>query len=124
MLDVLIVDDSGDTLEMMSLLIRRRGHAVRVAQTATLALEAAQAQAPDVVLLDFGLPDFSGLELARRLRANGLAQTRLIAVTGQSREADRQQALDAGCDDFVTKPLRRKVLDRLLAEAASCSTGR
>lgn len=118
MLDVLIVDDSDDTLELLSLLIRRRGHGVRVAPTASAALEAARTQAPDVVLLDFGLPDFSGIELARQIRASGLTRTTLIAVTGQSRDSDREAALDAGCDDFVTKPLRRKVLDRLLEEAS------
>ncbi|MCA9639920.1 MAG: response regulator [Polyangiaceae bacterium] len=117
MLDVLIVDDSADTLEMMALLIRRRGHHVRSAQTATAALEAAQTQAPDLVLLDFGLPDFSGLELARKLRASGVTRATLVAVTGQSRESDRAAALEAGCNDFVTKPLRRKELDRLLVDA-------
>ena len=118
MLDVLIVDDSSDTLEMLSLMIRRRGHEVRVAQTASAALEAAREKAPDVVLLDFGLPDFSGLELARRLRDAGLERSVLIAVTGQSRDSDRQAAVAAGCDDFVSKPLGRKVLDQILKDAS------
>ena len=90
---------------------------MRSAQTATAALEAAQTQAPDLVLLDFGLPDFSGLELARKLRASGVTRATLVAVTGQSRESDRAAALEAGCNDFVTKPLRRKELDRLLVDA-------
>ena len=117
MLNVLIVDDSDDTVEMVSMLVRRRGHQVRGAQTAGAALELAAARAPDVVLLDLGLPDLSGLDLARRLRASGLTDALLVAVTGHSRESDRQAALEAGCDDFLSKPLRRKVLDRVLQDA-------
>ncbi len=86
-----------------------------MAHTATDALEVAAEFAPDVALLDIGLPDYNGYELARRLRAlpRGL-DTTLIAATGWGQDKDRTLALDAGFDHHLTKPIDFEQLRLLL----------
>ena len=76
---------------------------------------------PDAVLLDIGLPDMNGYELARRLRAlpGGAAMT-LIAATGWGQDRDRQRAFEAGCDHHLTKPIDVEGLRELLVRK-SCT---
>ena len=112
---VLVVDDSLDTAETMALALELFGCETRMAHTATAALEVAAEFAPDVALLDIGLPDYNGYELARRLRALpcGL-DTTLIAATGWGQDKDRTLALDAGFDHHLTKPIDFEQLRLLL----------
>ena len=114
-LRVLVVDDSLDTAETMALALELFGCETRVAHTAAAALELATEFAPDVALLDIGLPDYNGYELARRLRAlpSGL-DTTLIAATGWGQEKDRMLAQDAGFDHHLTKPIDFEQLRLLL----------
>jgi len=117
----LVVDDCADTTALMSSMLRRRGHTASTAATAAAALSLFEEPAGwHLVLVDCGLPDLDGLELARRLRASS-PQVSIVAVTGNSRDQDRAAAISAGCDDFVSKPLGRQRLDALLARAASRS---
>src|SRR5262245_14841490 len=88
-LRILIIDDHGDTAESLALLLRRRGHEVLVARNGERGLEMALAHAPDAVLLDLGLPDLDGSEVARRLRAGpGGAELLLLALTGRAADEE------------------------------------
>ena len=83
------------------------------------ALQIAREFKPDIVLLDIGLPDFKGYDIAKQLRGEaGLEQKRIIAITALP-EADRQRALDSGCDEFHRKPLDPIVLEKLLMQPLS-----
>jgi PAS domain S-box-containing protein len=119
---VLLVDDSRDAAETLARLLRRLGHEVAVAHDGPAALDAAAAFAPDLALLDIGLPGMDGYELARRLRADpARGGLQLVAVTGYGSAADRRRARDAGFDEHLVKPVAlddlRRVLDRPRATA-------
>lgn len=102
---VLVVDDNTDATEMMAALLEMHGHTVWIAHDGHTALAHADQIAPEVALLDIGLPGLDGYELARRLRqADGTRQARLVAVTGWGQDGDRAKARDAGFDAHLTKP--------------------
>jgi signal transduction histidine kinase len=116
-LRVLVVDDNIDAAQTLQLLLETVGHEVFLAHTAHAGLEIAQAVAPQLCLLDIGLPDLSGNDLARGLRK--LPQTTnatLVAVTGYGRREDRELAKDAGFDHYFVKPVD---VDGLLAVIAT-----
>ncbi|BDT57697.1 hypothetical protein MasN3_11910 [Massilia varians] len=103
---ILVVDDNADAAEMLLMALETFGCEVRAAHSAGAALAMAQEFAPEVALLDIGLPDLNGYELARRLRATTAGRhMRLIAATGWGQEKDRQRAFDAGFDHHLTKPI-------------------
>jgi PAS domain S-box-containing protein len=105
-LRVMVVDDNEDAAETMTMALELYGCEVRVAHTAEAALDMAAAFMPQVALLDIGLPDMNGYELARRLRSTALgAAMTLIASTGWGQEKDRQLAFDAGFNHHLTKPV-------------------
>jgi len=111
---VLVVDDDLDTVHSMALLLRGSVHEVQFAINGIAALYVAEKFHPEVVLLDLGLPDGDGVNLARKIRRSPeLRQARVIAITGKG-EAHRSRALDAGCDEFVVKPLDPRLLDELV----------
>ena len=114
-LRVLVVDDNVDAAQTMALALELFGCETQVAHTAASALELVDSLAPDIALLDIGLPDFNGYELARRLRLQpgGRAIT-LIAATGWGQEKDRRMALEAGFDHHLTKPIDVEQLRLLL----------
>jgi CheY-like chemotaxis protein len=113
---VLVVDDNVDAASSLAMLLSLRGHETQVAFGAREALERSRTFQPEVVLLDIGLPETSGYELAARLRAMpGMGGVRLIALTGYGRSEDQQRALAAGFDDHVVKPASLKALERILA---------
>jgi PAS domain S-box-containing protein len=119
-LDILVVDDNADAAFMLKILLEQWGHRVRVEHDALRALDSAAGQAPDVALLDIGLPGLDGNGLAQRLRANpDTAGIVLVAVTGYGQELDRQRALAAGFDHHLVKPVNTAelaaVLDRVAA---------
>ncbi|MFC0253295.1 hybrid sensor histidine kinase/response regulator [Massilia consociata] len=116
-LDVLLVDDNGDAAAATAELLRHMGHTVRVAGTATEAIAQAGVRAPDVAILDIGLPDMDGYALAARLR-EGQPGLRLVALTGYGQQADVAQALGAGFDLHLTKPATLEELGRALAPPA------
>jgi PAS domain S-box-containing protein len=114
-LDILVVDDNADAAFMLKLLLEQWGHRVRVEDDALHALDSAAARAPDVALLDIGLPGLDGNELAQRLRANpATAGIALVAVTGYGQELDRQRALAAGFDHHLVKPVNTTELAAVL----------
>jgi CheY-like chemotaxis protein len=113
---VLVVEDNLDAVHSMAMLIKTMGHEVRFAINGFAALEVAREFRPEVILLDIGLPDFKGYDIARQLKWEpGLEQTRMIAISGHSEDEMRQRAMDAGCEDLLVKPLNPATMEELLA---------
>ncbi len=113
---VLVVDDIIDSAESLARLLRRWGHEVHLAHDGPSALAAARSTAPEIVLLDIGLPGMDGYEVARLLRQDP-AHTALVlvALTGYGQTADRQHTRDAGFDHHLVKPVDTTLLRSLLA---------
>jgi signal transduction histidine kinase/ActR/RegA family two-component response regulator len=119
-LKVLLVDDNLDAAHTLQLFLAAGGHRVEIAYCGADAIELARVFVPDVCLLDIGLPDFDGNELARRLRRLPQATgATLVAMTGYGRQQDRDAALAAGFDHYMVKPVNTVELSDLLADAAA-----
>jgi PAS domain S-box-containing protein len=101
---VLIVDDNSDAADSLALFLELEGHQTMAVYSAESALQQVTLFAPQVVLLDIGLPRMDGYEVARRLRANS-SSVRLIALTGYGQEEDKQRTAAAGFDAHLTKPV-------------------
>ncbi len=102
----MVVDDNVDAATMLGMLIETAGHQVLVEHDSGRALERARVEAPDVFLLDIGLPQMDGNELARRLRRQPEnAHSVMVAVTGYGQDSDRKQTLDSGFDHHLVKPV-------------------
>lgn len=110
MTTVLIVDDEPQILRALQINLHAHGYTVVPAANGTAALQAAQTQSVDVVVLDLGLPDMDGLEVIAGLR--GWTDVPIIVLSARHGSHDKVEALDAGADDYVTKPFG---LDELLA---------
>ena len=112
---VLVVDDIRDNADSLAMMLSGAGHDVRAAYAGREALKVAEAFHPEVVLLDLGMPELSGYELARKIRdeAWGKCST-LIAITGWGRERDRQLTREAGFDHHLIKPFDAVTLAELL----------
>ncbi|HVY25974.1 MAG TPA: response regulator [Polyangiaceae bacterium] len=115
---VLIVEDDEDARETLSELITSYGHHAEAAANAAEALERARSRHPDVALIDLGLPQVDGCELARQLRdllnEPCAPATRLVALTGHSDRASRSNASAAGFDAYLVKPVKPAALEALL----------
>jgi len=112
---ILVVEDSQDVAESLSAWLEDDGHQVRVARTGAEALSEARTFRPEVMLVDIGLPDMSGHELAPKLRE--LPEVRdalLVAVTGYGQEGERRRSRAAGFDHHLIKPLTFENLSELL----------
>jgi PAS domain S-box-containing protein len=113
---VLIVDDNIDAAVSLQLLLGSLGHATAVAHNGEDALTLSRKFKPDVVLLDIGLPDIDGYEVARRLRSiKGNEHLRIVAVTGWGGDA-KQKALEAGFDLHLVKPVDSMMLEQALTQ--------
>jgi signal transduction histidine kinase/ActR/RegA family two-component response regulator len=112
---VLILDDNKDAAETLGMLLESIGHEVMVEFEPSVALERIRKEAPDICLVDIGLPEMDGYEWARAVRATSIGQSIvLIAVTGYSQAEDRAKALSAGFDDHLVKPVDVSRLVELL----------
>jgi CheY-like chemotaxis protein len=110
---IMIVDDNEDAAQVLAEALKSIGHCTQIAYDAPSALQSVSAFAPDVMLLDIGLPVMDGYELARAIRTIAdLNLPRLIALTGYGQEADRRRALEAGFNEHLVKPID---LNRLLS---------
>jgi signal transduction histidine kinase/ActR/RegA family two-component response regulator len=117
-LRVMVVDDNVDAAQMLAVLLEVQGHAVSVEYDGRGALERARRERPDVLLLDIGLPDIDGYELARRLRTQPEnAGATLVALTGYGQQQDRDEARQAGFDHYLVKPADMGAVNDVLAEA-------
>jgi signal transduction histidine kinase/CheY-like chemotaxis protein len=117
---IMIVDDNREAAESLSLLLSALGAIVAVAFGGHDALDALDGFAPDVMLVDLGMPGMDGFEVCRRIRsAASLPQVLLIALTGWGQEEDRERSRSAGFDHHLVKPLNVDRLRSLIAEHAS-----
>jgi two-component system CheB/CheR fusion protein len=125
-LHVVIVEDNDDSRMMMCELLELSGFQCHTAATGTLGLEVIDELKPDVALIDIGLPEIDGLELAQRLRRNPKHQKLLmVALTGYGQREDREAAKSAGFDTHLVKPVDFEALTALLrAHAAQRATER
>ncbi len=116
-LTILLVEDDPFLREATRLLLEDAGYGVREAASAAQALEQFETERPSLVLLDLGLPDRSGLDLARdlldRAEPHGL---RIVALTGRGGAGERDRCLRAGCCDYLAKPVDARLLIQRLPE--------
>ena len=112
---ILVVDDNLDSARGLARLLRSSGHEVAVVHDGPSALDAVQISAPDVILLDIGLPGMDGYQVASAIRAQGLHAAKIIAVSGYGQDDDRRKSKDAGFDHHLVKPIDPDRLHALLA---------
>jgi PAS domain S-box-containing protein len=113
-LRILIAEDHRDTADSLRLLLVRQGHEVRLARDGRAAVSAFREFAPSVALLDIGLPELNGYEVARAIRADESGdRALLIAISGYGRDENKRAALEAGFDHHLTKPVDVRRLAQL-----------
>jgi DNA-binding response OmpR family regulator len=105
---VLVVEDDDDIAQALQRSLRMEGYEVRTAPDGALGLEQAQAFAPDLVILDLGLPLLDGLDVARSLRERD--DVPILILTARDAVESRVEGLDAGADDYLVKPFERQEL--------------
>ena len=116
-LRILVVDDNVDAASVLALYLEALGHQVLIEHSSIRAFARAVAEQPDVCILDIGLPEMDGNELARRLRAEqATSQTLLIALTGYGGEQDKRDSKEAGFDQHFVKPVDPGKLADLLVQ--------
>jgi PAS domain S-box-containing protein/excisionase family DNA binding protein len=119
---VLIADDNRDSGETLAKLLRLKGHDVRTARDGIEAAQVAEAFAPDVILMDVGMPRLNGYDATRRIRQTPWGKdATIIALTGWGQAEDVQRSVEAGCTAHLVKPVNFAALDRLLAGAESAN---
>lgn len=108
---ILVVDDEKDLTELLAYNLKKAGYLVSVAFSGRQALDLISSQLPDLILLDVMLPEFSGTEIANRIRTNPkTAGIPIIMVTAKGEELDQVVGLTVGADDYIAKPFSMKVL--------------
>lgn len=106
MTKILLVEDNELNRDMLSRRLSRRGYQVEVAVNGAQGIEMARSLAPDLILMDVGLPGIDGLEATRRLKAEpGTRTIPIVALTANAMAGDQEEALAAGCDEYDTKPV-------------------
>jgi PAS domain S-box-containing protein len=124
-LRLLLVDDNRDAADSCAMLLELSGHQVQTAYTGQDALQRAEIFQPDAFLLDIGLPDMNGFELAKRIRSTVWGKNAvLVAVTGWGQEEDRTRAFAAGFDHHLIKPVAVPALEAVLQSVSSVRSSR
>ena len=114
---ILLVEDNETIRHAFGILLEESGYRVLQAGTGGEALEIAGRALPDLVLMDLGLPDASGLDVTRRLKSD--ARTRdisVVAITGRALETDEEACRAAGCAGYLAKPINTQELLRVIPE--------
>lgn len=119
---VLVVDDYPDAADIACMLLTMHGHECRSVTTGQGALDEAARFDPDIVILDIGLPDISGYDVARELRRRAGRAIYIAAVTGWGQPADRLRAFAAGFDQHVLKPTDAVKLRSIVAAAQAATS--
>jgi signal transduction histidine kinase/CheY-like chemotaxis protein len=118
---VVIVEDNDDSRQLLMMLLEEMGHEVQAAADGKTGLELVSDSHPDAALVDIGLPEIDGYELARRLRQDLGRHVHLVAISGYGQPEDRRRALEAGFDEHLTKPPAierlQEILDNLYTAA-------
>ena len=117
---ILLVEDNETIRHAFCILLEECGYRVDQAGTGAEALSKVEANLPDLVLMDLGLPDMSGLDVTRRLKANPRTSASVVvAITGRALETDQAACLDAGCVGYLAKPVNSEHLMRRIPEFIS-----
>ena len=112
---ILVADDSQDGADSLAFLLRAAGHEVFTAYEGKTAIRLAETQRPDVVLLDIGMPEVSGYDVARAIRREVWGRSmRLVALTGWGQAEHRRRSLEVGFDDHLVKPVELDLLENVL----------
>lgn len=117
MAKILLVEDNEMSREMLARRLQRHGYQVVIAVDGDQGVQLAQAEAPDLILMDMRLPVLDGWEATRQLKALPATQAiPIIALTAHAMSGDREKAIEAGCDDYDTKPIEfPRLLGRIQA---------
>lgn len=103
---ILVVEDEPNNMKLMTFILKKYGHEPVEAVNGMEGIEKATSLHPDLILMDIRLPDFDGLEAARRIRKNvNMKQVPIIAATSQMIEGYRNEIIKAGCNGFIQKPI-------------------
>jgi two-component system, sensor histidine kinase and response regulator len=114
--NILVVDDTPANLQVLVGMLKEHGHRVRPVLEGRLALRAAKAEVPDLVLLDINMPDMNGFEVCEQLKADAkLADTPVIFISGNNETADKVRAFSVGGVDYVTKPFQMAEVEARVA---------
>src|SRR5690606_16950347 len=113
---ILVADDNADAADSLQRILAFYGYAVKTAYDGRAALAAALEFEPQIAVLDIGMPEMDGYELARELRSRRGAALTLVALTGWGQEHDRRRSAEAGFDHHLTKPVDPSLLNDLLIE--------
>jgi two-component system phosphate regulon response regulator PhoB len=109
--NILIIEDEADVREMIGFTLKRQGFNAVMAENSSIALKTLGEILPDLILLDWMLPDISGVDLARRLKDDERYQDiPIIMLTARGEEDDKIRGLDSGADDYITKPFSPREL--------------
>ena len=120
---VLLVEDSDAIRDAFTILLEDAGYTVLGAATGEEALQLAAEHAPDLMLLDMGLPDMTGLDVVRQVKSvPATAGIAVVAVTGRDEDADRRACLAAGCTAYLVKPINTQKLVRDLPGYLAAAT--
>ncbi len=112
---ILLVEDNDAIRNAFTILLEESGYRVLQAGSGNVAIQTARSELPDLVILDLGLPDVSGLEVARTLRARPeTSAIPIVALTGRALEVDEEACMAAGCSGYLTKPIDTEQLLRLI----------
>lgn len=122
---ILVIEDEPEIAELLATHIRHAGYIVHVQDRGLAGLTSAQAERPDLILLDLMLPDVDGLEVCRELQRSDVTNTiPIIMVTARGEESDIVQGLELGASDYITKPFSAKVLMARIRKALKLEQGR
>ncbi len=114
---ILVVDDNLDAAETLAQILRATGHVVKVANDGQRALEVGKELAPELILMDIGMPLMDGCETCERMRLESWGKNvRIVALSGWGQDHDRRRSMEAGFDAHMVKPMDRQVLEQMIAE--------
>jgi CheY-like chemotaxis protein len=103
---ILVVEDNEENRDSLSRRLQRRGFTVLTAENGRVGVQVADAEIPDLVLMDMNMPEVDGWEATRQMKASPkLAGIPVIALTAHAMSGDRDRAIEAGCSDYHTKPI-------------------
>jgi two-component system, cell cycle response regulator DivK len=106
---ILVVEDNHSNMKLVTLILESMGHAFIEANDALEGIRLAQAEVPDLILMDIQLPGMDGLEATRRLKADPVTQgIKVVALTAFAMKGDEERMRSAGCDDYIPKPIQHK----------------
>lgn len=121
---VLLVEDNETIRDAFRILLEDSGYVVQEAASGQEAVDKATHHPPAVMLLDLGLPDINGLDVARRIRAEpSTAHVPIVALTGRALETDEKACLEAGCTAYLSKPIDSAALLRKIGEVVGGMAG-